>query len=63
MGDLLVVGSKVRALVKKQKMNMASDFLPALNKAVMDMIMRKCAVAKAYGKKTVSKQSMGLIRK
>ena len=63
MGEMLVVGSKIRALVKKNKMNMASDFLPALNKAVMDLVNRKCAVAKAYGKKTVSKQSMGLIKK
>ena len=60
---MVIVGSKVRALVKKQKMNMASDFLPALNAAVMDMVKRKCAVAKAYGKKTVSKQSMGLVKK
>lgn len=60
MGDMLVVGSKVRALVKKQKCNMASDFLPALNKAVMEMVTEKCNIAKAYGKKTVSRQSMGM---
>ena len=59
MADMLVVGSKVRKLIKKQKMNMASDFLPALNKVVMDLVIRKANVAKAYGKKTLSAQSMG----
>ena len=60
MGDLLVVGSKVRALVKKNKMNMASDFLPALNKAVQDMIVEKVKIAQAFGKKTVSRQTLGM---
>ena len=60
MADMLVVGSKVRALVKKNKMNMAKDFLPALNKAVMDLVIEKCNTAKAFGKKTASKQTFGL---
>lgn len=60
MADMLVVGSKVRAAVKKNKMNMASDFLPALNKAVMDMVNEKCNIAKAFNKKTVSKQTLGM---
>ena len=59
---MLIVGSKVRKLVKKQKMNMASDFLPALNTLVNDLIIRKCNVAKAYGKKTVSKQAIGMAK-
>jgi hypothetical protein len=62
MADMVIVGSKVRKLVKKQKMNMASDFLPALNKVVMDLIVRKANVAKAYGKKTLSQQAFGLAK-
>jgi hypothetical protein len=60
MGDLLIVSSKVKALAKKQGMNTASDFLPAFDKYVQDKIIRACNIAKAYGKKTVSRQALGL---
>ena len=60
MGDLLVVGSKIRALVKKNKMNMASDFLPALDKEVQAIVLEKVKIAQAFGKKTVSRQTLGM---
>ena len=59
MGDLLIVSSKVKALVKKQGMNTASDFMPAFNKLLIDKITAKCNIAKAYGKKTLSAQTLG----
>lgn len=59
MGDLLIVSSKIKALIKKQGMNTASDFLPAFDKYVQEKIIKKCNVAKAYGKKTVSRQVLG----
>jgi hypothetical protein len=59
MGDLLIVASKIKALVKKQGMNTASDFLPAFDKYVQEKIIKKCNVAKAYGKKTLSCQALG----
>jgi hypothetical protein len=60
MGDLLIVASKVKALAKKNGMNTASDFLPAFDKYVTEKIIKKCNVAKAYGKKTLSRQALGL---
>ena len=62
MANMVIVGSKVRELVKKKKMNMAKDFLPALNKAVEDLVKEKCDVAKAFKKKTVSKQTFGKMK-
>lgn len=63
MGDLLIVGSKVKALIKKQGMNTASDFLPALDKYLSEKIVKLCNVAKAYGKKTLSAQVFGVKKK
>jgi hypothetical protein len=59
MGELLIVSSKVKALAKKQGMNTASDFLPAFSKYVENKIIGKCNVAKAFGKKTLSAQTLG----
>jgi hypothetical protein len=59
MGDLLIVTSKIKALVKKNGMNTASDFLPAFDKYVQEKIVKKCNIAKAYGKKTLSRQALG----
>ncbi|MDD5181607.1 MAG: hypothetical protein PHC66_00345 [Candidatus Nanoarchaeia archaeon] len=59
MGDLLIVASKVKALAKKNGMNTASDFMPAFNKLIMDKIVAKCNIAKAFGKKTLSAQTLG----
>jgi hypothetical protein len=59
MGDLLIVSSKIKALAKKNGMNTASDFLPAFDKYVQEKIIKKCNIAKAYGKKTLSRQALG----
>jgi hypothetical protein len=59
MGDLLIVSSKIKALAKKNGMNTASDFMPAFNKLIMDKIVAKCNIAKAFGKKTLSAQTLG----
>ena len=53
MAEVLVVGSKVRAAVKKNKMNMAGDFIKALSKEVEDMVKKAATRAKANKRKTV----------
>jgi len=54
-GDLmaLVVASKVKALIKKEKMHTAGDFMPALEKHIEHHIGKAAARAKANGRKTV----------
>jgi histone H3/H4 len=49
----LVVGSKVKKLIKKQKMNTAGDFLPALDKHLEAEVMKACKRATHNKRKTV----------
>ena len=53
MAEMLVVGSKVRAVVKKNKMNMSGDFLKALSKEVENLVKKAVARAKANKRKTL----------
>jgi len=49
----LLVTSKIKAEIKKMKMNTASDFVPALEKHVAGEIAKCCKRAHANGRKTV----------
>jgi histone H3/H4 len=53
MSELLVVGSKVRAVIKKGKMNMAGDFAKGLSEKLHWKITRAMERAKSNGRKTV----------
>ncbi len=53
MAEILVVGSKVRGLVKKNKMNMSGDFPQELSKKVELMVKDACERAKKNGRKTL----------
>lgn len=53
MGDLLIVQSKVREIIKKSKMNTSGDAIEALSKAVEDMVKAACKRAGANKRKTV----------
>lgn len=53
MGDLLVVQSKVRELIKKSKMNASGTAVEALSKAVEDLVKKACTRAAKNGRKTV----------
>ena len=53
MGEVLVVQSKIRELVKKSGANMAGDFVDGLSKEVNAIITKAVARAKANGRKTV----------
>ena len=53
MAEMLVVGSKVRAVVKKSKMNMSGDFLKALSKEVEAIVKKAVTRAKANKRKTL----------
>ncbi len=53
MSEMYVVGSKVRALVKKQKMNMSGDFPKDLSKKVEALVKEACDRAKKNGRKTL----------
>ncbi|MCD6576115.1 MAG: DUF1931 domain-containing protein [Nanoarchaeota archaeon] len=53
MAEMLVVGSKVRAVVKKNKMNMSGDFLKALSKEVEALVKKAVTRAKANKRKTL----------
>lgn len=53
MAELLVVGSKVKDAIAKQKVRTAGDFLPALSKEVECVIMSAVKRAKANGRATV----------
>ncbi len=53
MAEMLVVGSKVRAVVKKSKMNMSGDFLKGLSKEVEAIVKKAVARAKANKRKTL----------
>lgn len=49
----MVVASKVKAEIKKHKMNTAGDFIPALEKEIAAVIDRACRRCAANGRKTV----------
>ncbi len=53
MAEALVVGSKVKGVVKAVGCNTAGDFPDALSGAVAEMINKACERAKANGRKTV----------
>ncbi|MCD6547088.1 MAG: DUF1931 domain-containing protein [Nanoarchaeota archaeon] len=53
MAELLVVGSKVRNVIKKAKCNMSGDFIKALSKEVENLVKKACMRAKANKRKTV----------
>lgn len=53
MGDVLVVQSKVKALVKKKKMAMSADAVKALSAEVKNLITKAIERAKANGRKTI----------
>lgn len=48
-----VVTSKVKALIKKHKMNTAGDFVHALDKEIEYHVSKAVARAKSNGRKTV----------
>jgi len=49
----LVVTSKVKAVIKKNKMNTSSDFVPALEKHLIEEVNRACKRCTSNGRKTV----------
>lgn len=51
--EALVVGSKVRALIKSKKCMTSSEFLPALSGAVADLVGRAVERAKANRRSTL----------
>lgn len=53
MGEMLVVQSKVREIVKKTDANMSGDFVEALSNKVEEMVTQAVNRAKANGRKTV----------
>jgi len=48
-----VVTSKVKELIKKNKMNTAGDFVHALDKEIEHVVSKAAARAKSNGRKTV----------
>ena len=58
MGDLLVVGSKVKEAVKGAGCNMAGDFPDALSGTVGGLVSKACERAKANGRKTVRPEDL-----
>tara|TARA_Y100000310_G_scaffold291943_1_gene320272 strand:- start:9684 stop:9860 length:177 start_codon:yes stop_codon:yes gene_type:complete len=53
MGELLVVASKVKDIVKGAGCNTGGGFVDALSKSVEDMVNRAVERAKGNGRKTV----------
>lgn len=53
MGDLLVVQSKVRELIKKNQCNASGSAVEALSKAVEGLVKAAVNRAKKNGRKTV----------
>jgi len=49
----MVVASKVKALIKKEKMHTAGDFMPALEKVMEHKVEMAAKRAKGNGRKTV----------
>ena len=52
-GETLVVQAKVKGVIKKNKMNCASDVMKALTAVVENNIAKACLRAKSNGRKTV----------
>ncbi len=50
---MYVVASKVKELVKKEEMNMSSDFAEALSKKIEELVAAAVKRAKGNGRKTV----------
>jgi histone H3/H4 len=57
-GETLVVQSKVKQLIKKNKMNCASDVMGALTQVVEHHLAKACTRAKSNGRKTVRAADM-----
>ena len=53
MAELLVFGSRVKEIIKKNKMNMSGDFTKALSKEVEKLVKEAVQRAKSNGRKTV----------
>ena len=51
--EMVLVGSKVKALIKKAKCNTAGDALESLNEVVYRYVEQATKRAKANGRKTV----------
>ena len=49
----VVVTSKVKEIIKQEEMNTASDFVPALDAAVEELIKKAAGRAKTNDRKTV----------
>jgi len=49
----MVVASKVKALIKKEKMHTAGDFMPELEKVLARKVEMAAKRAKGNGRKTV----------
>lgn len=49
----LVVASKIKALIKKDKMHTAGDFMPALDRVIEHKVEMAAKRAKGNGRKTV----------
>lgn len=52
-GPVLVVQAKVKEAIKKNKMNCASDVMPALTELMNWHLKQACTRAKSNGRKTV----------
>ena len=52
-GKVLIVGSKVREVIKSKKCMTSSEFLPALNEVVKGLVERACERAKANKRTTL----------
>ncbi len=51
--EMLIVGSKVRALIKSRKCMTSSEFLPALSKVVSGLVEKAAERAKANKRSTL----------
>ena len=58
MGEILVVGSKVKDAIKSQGCNTAGDAVEALSKVVEMHIKRAADRAKANGRKTLQARDL-----
>jgi histone H3/H4 len=52
-GESLVVQSKVKAYIKKNKMKCSSDVVSGLTKVIANTLNKACERAKANGRKTL----------
>ena len=58
MADMLIVGSKVKALIKSKGCMTAGDTLDALNKCIECCLSKACDRAKANKRATVKPQDL-----